>query len=399
MIRSPTLEGGSMQSHCQQRFSTVVWSVVFSLGLTLALSANVFAQGTASAAISGVVKDKNQAAISNASVTITNKSNGLSRTTTTNDSGEYRIDFLPAGRYDIKVSASGFGEVAVENSEVLVGKTNHVDFTLEPGVQTASVTVTAGETDLVSREKTDISLNITPRDVQDLPLNGRDLGNLAYLAPGAKPVDSYDPTKRRISVFGINGSSGRNVNVTVNGIDNKDNTVGGPVMQFPLEAIQEFVISTARFSAVNGRSEGAAINVVTKSGASDYHGSVFYFLRDKKLNASEVSPSNTSIKSKPPFNRKQWGGSISGPLNIPRFGEGGPTHYHPENTFFFFALEHQKEATSIPVASDAFAELQLVQSLGAQPATVLPTPYKDWRVNARIDHTFNSKHSAFVSYS
>ena len=389
-----------MKSHCQQRFSTVVWSVVFSLGLTLALSANVFAQGTASAAISGVVKDKNQAAISNASVTITNKSNGLSRTTTTNDSGEYRIDFLPAGRYDIKVSASGFGEVAVENSEVLVGKTNHVDFTLEPGVQTASVTVTAGETDLVSREKTDISLNITPRDVQDLPLNGRDLGNLAYLAPGAKPVDSYDPTKRRISVFGINGSSGRNVNVTVNGIDNKDNTVGGPVMQFPLEAIQEFVISTARFSAVNGRSEGAAINVVTKSGGSDYHGSVFYFLRDKKLNASEVSPADPNIESKPPFNRKQWGGSISGPLHLPRFGEGGPTHYRTgDKTFFFFALERQNEATSIPVASDAFRELLLVQNLGARPAEVLPTPYKDWRINARVDHTFNSKHNVFLTYN
>jgi hypothetical protein len=82
-------------------------------------------------------------------------------------------------------------------------------------------------------------------------------------------------------------------------------------MQFPLEAIQEFVISTARFSAVNGRSEGAAINVVTKSGGSDFHGAGFYFLRDKKLNASEVSPSNTSITSKPPFNRKQWGGSIA----------------------------------------------------------------------------------------
>ena len=389
-----------MKSHCQQRFSTVVWRVVFSLSLTLALSANVLAQGTASAAISGVVKDKNQAAISNASVTITNKSNGLSRTTTTNDSGEYRIDFLPAGRYDIKVSASGFGEVAVENSEVLVGKTNHVDFTLEPGVQTASVTVTAGETDLVSREKTDISLNITPRDVQDLPLNGRDLGNLAYLAPGAKPVDSYDPTKRRISVFGINGSSGRNVNVTVNGIDNKDNTVGGPVMQFPLEAIQEFVISTARFSAVNGRSEGAAINVVTKSGGSDYHGSVFYFLRDKKLNASEVSPADPNIESKPPFNRKQWGGSISGPLHLPRFGEGGPTHYRTgDKTFFFFAIERQNEATSIPVASDAFRELLLVQNLGARPAEVLPTPYKDWRINARVDHTFNSKHNVFLTYN
>jgi hypothetical protein len=345
------------------------------------------------------VQDKNQAVVANASVKSTNKSNGATRTTTTNDAGEYKIDLLPAGKYDLKISASGFGEVLVENAEVLVGKTNNIDVTLDPGVQTANVTVTAGETELVSKEKTDVSLNITPRDVEDLPLNGRDLGNLAYLAPGAKPVDSYDPTKRRISVFGVNGSSGRNVNVTVNGIDNKDNTVGGPVMQFPLEAIQEFVISTARFSAVNGRSEGAAVNVVTKSGASDFHGSAFYFLRDRKLNASEVTPSNQSIKSKPPFNRKQWGGSISGPVSIPHFGEGGPTHHDVPNTFFFFALERQNESTSIPVAADAFAELNLVTGLGARPATTLPTPYKDWRVNARIDHTFNSKHSLFASYN
>jgi hypothetical protein len=379
---------------------TIVFRLVLILGLALLACGNLFAQVTASGTIAGSVKDKNDAVVSNATVTITNKGNGQSRTATTNDKGEYRVDFLPAGRYDIKVSASGFGNVGVEDAEVLVGKTNNFEFTLEPGVQTANVTVTAGEADLVSRDKTDVSLNITPRDVQDLPLNGRDLGNLAYLAPGAKPVDSYDPTKRRISVFGINGSSGRNVNVTVNGIDNKDNTVGGPVMQFPLEAIQEFVISTARFSAVNGRSEGAAVNVVTRSGSSDYHGSVFYFLRDRKLNAGEVSPANQAIKTKPPFNRKQWGGAISGPLHLPRFGEGGPTHYQTgKKTFFFFALEHQKEATSIPVASDAFAELQLVQSLGARPAAVLPTPYKDWRINARIDHTFNDKHSIFATYS
>ena len=388
-----------MNSDRQDRFSTFLWRLLITSSFILLLCANVSAQITASGAISGTVKDKNQAAIANATVTITNKSTGRSRTAQTNDGGEYRVDLLPAGKYDIKIAATGFGDVAVENSEVLVGKTNNFDFTMEPGVQTASVTVTAGEAELVSREKTDVSLNITPRDVEDLPLNGRDLGNLAYLAPGAKPVDSYDPTKRRVSVFGINGSSGRNVNVTVNGIDNKDNTVGGPVMQFPLESIQEFVISTARFSAVNGRSEGAAVNVVTKSGSSDYHGAVFYFLRDKKLNASEVSPSNQSIETKPPFNRKQWGGSISGPLHLPRFGEGGPTHYKNNDTFFFFALERQNEATSIPVASDAFAQLLLVQPLGARPATVLPTPYKDWRINARIDHTFNAKHSMFVSYN
>ncbi len=371
----------------------------FALSMLL-LSSFALGQGTSSSALSGTVVDKNSAVIKGASVTVTNKATGQSRTATTNDSGEYRFDLLPAGLYDIKVSASGFGDATSEGLNLLVGKTTSLDFTMSPGVQTANVTVT-GEAELVNREKTDISLNITPRDIQDLPLNGRDLGNLAYLAPGVKPVNSYDPTKNRIAVFGINGSSGRNVNVTVNGIDNKDNTVGGPVMQFPLEAIQEFLISTQRFSAVNGRSEGAAVNVVTKSGGSQYHGSAFFFVRDKKLNATEVDATTGLPKTtKPPFNRKQWGGSVGGPVYLPRFGEGGPTHYSLNHkTFFFFALERQAEATSNPVAADALSELKLVQFLGAVPVDVIPTPYHDWRINARIDHTLNSKHSMFFVFN
>lgn len=366
---------------------TRVVSVVILVGCSCAAA---FAQATASASLSGTVLDKNQAAIKGATVSATNKATNQTRTVTTNDNGEYKIDLLPAGSYDIKFSASGFADLTSENVQVLVGKTNSVDVNMAPGGVTGTVTVTAGETELVSKEKTDISINVTPRDVQDLPLNGRDLANLAYLAPGAKPVDSYDPTKNRLAIFGVNGSSGRNVNVTVNGIDNKDNTVGGPVMQFPLESIQEFVISTQRFSAVNGRSEGAAVNVVTKTGGTKFHGSAFFFLRDKKLNARAVSDFTTGAKetTKPPFNRKQFGGSIGGPIN-----KGD----HP--SFFFFAWERQKEAVSIPVAADALAELNLVTSLGAQPSSTIPLPYKDTRWNARIDHTFNSRHNMFISYS
>src|SRR5215472_16910711 len=120
-----------------------------------------------------------------------------------------------------------------------------------------------------------------------MPMVGRDVANLAYLAPGVKATDSYDPTKNRYAILSVNGQSGRNVNVTINGVDNKDNTVGGPVMQLPLEAVQEFVISTQRFSAANGRSEGAAINMITKSGTKDYHGSVFGYFRDTNLNTNE----------------------------------------------------------------------------------------------------------------
>lgn len=376
-------------------FSCVGRVLLLSLIVLVGCAAPLYAQANSSSSLQGTVKDVKEALIPGATITATNKANGLSRNATTNESGEYRIDLLPAGVYDIKVTATGFGDVLSKDVELLLGKTSTLDFSMSPGASTATVTVTS-DVPLVDQQKTDISVNITPREVQDLPLNGRDLGNLAYLAPGAKPVDAYDPTKRRIAVFGVNGSSGRNVNVTVNGIDNKDNTVGGPVMQFPLEAIQEFVISTQRFSAANGRSEGAAVNVVTKSGSSQFHGAVFYFLRDRKLNAAEVDPP-TGKKTKPPFNRKQWGGSIGGPLYLPRFGEGGSSiNTGPgQKTFFFFAVERQNEATSIPVAGDAFSELSLVQFLGAQPATVLPTPYRDWRFNGRIDHTFNSKHNIF----
>ena len=145
--------------------------------------------------------------------------------------------------------------------------------------------------------------------VQDLPLNGRDFVNLAYLAPGAKPVDSYDPTKQRVGVFAVNGGAGRNVNVTVNGIDNKDNTVGGPVMQMPLESIQEFNISTQRFSAANGRSEGAAINVITRSGSNTPHGSLFFFGRNEALNTQNALESEKS-----PYSRQQFGGSVGAPI-------------------------------------------------------------------------------------
>ncbi len=204
-----------------------------------------------------------------------------------------------------------------------------------------------------------------------MPLNGRDMGNLAYMVAGAIPVISYDPTKNRIGIFGINGSGGRNVNVTVNGIDNKDSTVGGPVMQLPLTAVQEFNISTQRFSAANGRSEGAAVNVITKSGKNKFHGDGYFF--------------DTSSPT-PQFERQQFGGDFGGPIA-------------KDKLFFFGALERAREHTSIGVTQEAFNQLSLVKQFGAQPAPVIPTPYFDWRYNGRMDYVISSKHTAYLSYT
>lgn len=357
----------------------------FLIALTLLLvvlgSGNLFAQATASATLQGTVLDKSGAVIPNAEVKVTSKDNGSVRTATSGAEGTYRFDLLSAGTYEVRITSKGFATAAYEGVELSVGRTTTIDASLTPSQQAEVITVEASGAALVDVQKTDVSRPITQTDIQELPLNGRDFMNLAVLAPGAKAVDSYDPTKNRIGVFATNGSSGRNVNVTVNGIDNKDNTVGGPVMQLPLEAIQEFNISTQRFSAANGRSEGAAVNVITKSGGNDFHGSAYFFGRNESLNTK-----NALEDEKAPFLRQQFGGSIGGPVK-------------KDKTFLFFALERTREETSISVDPSAFKELSLVKSLGANPASVIPTPYYDWRYNGRLDHRFNEKNNLVLSYS
>src|SRR5262249_50345723 len=285
---------------------------------------------------------------------------------------------------------TGFSKVSVHAVEVAVGKATTVNVTLEPGKLTDVITVEGQMIPLADVTRTDVSLAITPSQVQELPLNGRDFANLAFLAPGAKPVNSYDPTKNRIAVFGISGSAGRNVNVTVNGIDNKNNTVGGPVMQLPLEAVEEFNISTQRFSAANGRSEGAAVNVITRSGTNSPHGSLFFFERDTALTANDYF-SKQAGNDTPPISRQQYGGSAGAPIKKDR-------------TFVFFALERGREETSLGVTGAAQKELGIAAASipGAYKPTVaaiIPTPYRDQRYTGRLDHKINSNNSFFVSYN
>src|SRR5690242_12923165 len=283
----------------------------FKLSLLMALMvalccANSFGQATASGTILGTVTDKSGAVVTGAQVDAVNVATGARRSMTTGDTGNYRFDLLPVGRYNVKVTKPGFAAYS-STFELLVGQNATVDAVLNPGGTNEIVEVTSSAP-LVDVAKTSVSQSITPTEVQELPMLGRDVANLAYLAPGVKATDSYDPTKNRYAILSVNGQGGRNVNVTVNGIDNKDNTVGGTVMQMPLEAVQEFVISTQRFSAANGRSEGAAINVITKSGSNDIHGSAFGFFRDQALNADQTQPDPNSPSgfksSNPPYSRQ-----------------------------------------------------------------------------------------------
>jgi outer membrane receptor protein involved in Fe transport len=245
-------------------------------------------------------------------------------------------------------------------------------------IEVASATV------MIDVSKTSVSQEVTPSEVEELPLLGRDAANLAFLVPGVKQADSFDPTKNRSAVLSVNGNIGRDVNITVNGIDNKDSTVGGTVMQLPLEAVQEFLISTQRFSAANGRSEGAAINMITKSGTNAFHGSAFSYFREKQFNANETSPDGT--ESNPPYSRQFFGGSVGGPIKRDRL-------------FTFFAYERQREDTSISESGKSYTELTDATAVGAVPAASIPTPFYENRYNGRLDYKFSDKETAYVSTS
>ena len=350
----------------------------------LAGAGSLLAQATTTGNIIGSVTDTTGAAVASATITATNRGTNAQRTTTTNGSGQYRFDLLPVGSYTIKAEAPGFSTAQATGLDLLVGTTLSANLPLQAGQVTTSIEVSTGN-QLVDTEKTDSSTAVTPQQITDLPINGRDFANLAILAPGVKLVDSYDPTKNRYAVYAVNGSSGRNTNTTVNGIDNKDNTVGGAVMQLPLEAVQEFKISTSRFSAENGRSEGAALNIVTKSGTNKFHGSLYGFFRSQAIQTNNAI-SEQGGQSKPDYSRQQYGGAFGGPIRR-------------DKDFGFFAYEGLRERSSLAVTDLAFQELTLAAPLGAVPAHTIATPFDEKRYNGRLDHVINDKERVYFSYS
>src|ERR1700744_2703 len=325
-------------------------SLVLAVLLCLIATTPAFSQATADGAVVGVVTDASGAAIPGATVTASNKASNTERSTTTNSSREYRFDLLPPGSYVIPAVASGFSSPATSPLSLQVGSTITANMPLQPGGVNTTIEVQASNV-LLDAEKTDSSTNVTPQQVQDLPINGRDFANLAILAPGVKLVDSYDPTKNRYAVYAVNGTSGRNTNPTVNGIDNKDNTVGGAVMQLPLEAVEEFKISTNRFSAENGRSEGAALNIVTKSGTNQFHGALYGFFRSQALQTNNAIAEQAG-QPKPDYSRQQYGGAFGGPIR-------------KDKDFGFFTYEALRERSSLSVTDLAFQELTLAAPLGA----------------------------------
>jgi hypothetical protein len=377
----------------REKINQFVTTIVMVVLLLAAAPLQILAQTANTGVITGVVKDQTGAVVGGATVKAINKGTNFERKTTSSDSGVFEIPQLTPGEYRLEVEASGFSRYVQETVTVNVLSRVTLDAELRPTGSAEQVTVSGDAAPLVETGKTDVSGVINQRQLESLPVNGRSFASLAVLIPGATLQPSFDPTKARVGTFSVGGSTGRNLNITVDGGDNKDNAVGGILQNFTMEGIQEFALSTQRFSAANGRSGGALLSVVSKSGSNSLHGSAFGFFRHDALNTNaaklllEANPNtfaNPSEAVKPPFNRQQFGGSIGGP-------------FVKDKAFWFAAYERTRERGNSLVTGDAREQIGFLEPLGYQAVEFLPQPFNDHQYTVKTDfnvlnnHTFSAR--------
>jgi len=371
---------------------------VFLAILVLALSGTITplsAQTSNTGTVTGVVKDEKGGLVPGASVKLVNTGTNAERTVVTSSDGIYEITQLVPGNYRLEIEAKGFSKYIQDPVVVNVLQRTTVNADLKVGGIGETVTVTGESAPLVETTKTDVGGVIDQRRLENLPVNGRSFASLAILIPGATLEPSFDPTKARVGTFSVGGSTGRNLNITIDGGDNKDNAVGGILQNFSMEGIQEFALSTQRFSAANGRSGGALLSVVSKSGTNEYHGSAFGFFRDDRLNANApklLSEANSRLFPdpndivKPPFSRQQFGGSFGGPIK-------------KDKAFFFGTVEHTRERGNSIVAGVDRAQIALLEPFGYKAVQFLPQPFNDTQYTVKGDFNLSSKHTLVARFA
>jgi hypothetical protein len=320
------------------------------LFLLLILSISLFAQ-TSSGEISGVVYDPTGSVVAGVKITLTNPATNAVREVASNDSGLYAIAAIPPGVYTLKVEKTGFRAIERRNIEVLVGSASRIDLTLEIGELTNVVEI-AGGAPLLQSENSSIGTVIENRSVVELPLNGRNYLQLTSLIPGATTNGpSSSQGKQRMggqrNSFALN-VAGQRIHFnhySLDGIENTDLNFNSYMLLPSVDSIREFKVESGLFDAEYGRAI-AQINVSTKSGTNQYHGTFFEFLRNSALDAKNYF--DRPSEQIPPFKRNQYGLTVDGPVKLPRFGEGGPAIFDgKDRLFFLFNWEGLRERKAL----------------------------------------------------
>ena len=323
------------------RYRTTI--VVACAMLAMMLGATSSRAQTFRGSILGTVTDMTGAAVSGATVTIHNVETGIDRITTTSVDGSYLIPELPIGNYNVTVELNGFQKLVTNGVAVDIGAMRRVDVVLKPGQLSQQVVVSGENVPVVETSTDTLGGSFQNTQVEDLPINGRDYTKLLIMVPGtAGEPNGGGDSPGSYGLFSSNGSRGRSNNYLLDGTDmndgyrnlpaiNQGGVFGTPGTILPEDSIQELSVES-NFGAEYGRNSGAVVNIVTRSGGNDLHGSAFEDFRNAVLNARNFF--NTTAQPKDAFRNNQFGGAIGGPII-------------KDKTFFYGSYEGQREGMAI----------------------------------------------------
>ncbi|HKI00838.1 MAG TPA: TonB-dependent receptor [Thermoanaerobaculia bacterium] len=344
------------------------------------LSGSAFAQtDVTTSRISGTVEDSSGAPLPGVTVTATNSETGLVQVTVTEEQGFYRVLNLPTGTYTITAELDGFATATAPNVRLLLGSTPSINFTLQSGTVSESITVTADELPVVEVTNTQIGTTIQEEQIENLPSAGRDFKQLVLLTPESR----LDGERGNLS---LSGERGINTSITVDGVDYNNaffgGAAGGAENRAPLsisqESIKEFSVVTNGASAEYGRSGGGFVNIITKSGTNNLHGSLFYFNQPQSLIAN--FPDGTEPRDQ---EKTQFGGSLGG--SVVR-----------DKLFYFISYDNQDRSETIPILGGNLNSAVFAR----YPSLTSPSEYVQTQDGSvafgRLDYQMNPSHRFMI---
>jgi hypothetical protein len=350
---------------------------------------------TPNGSLRGLIQDTRGARVLSANVVLHLAATSQTRNAACDDRGEFRVEGLAPGRWEIRVSARGFAEGKAD-LQIAVSEIRDVVVTMKPAAVAESVSVEAHGSSIFAQPM-DVASQVhqgvvTRQDLEELPLAGRSFLNIAYLVPGTEPVEPSDPTKARITAVSTGGSSGLNNELSVDGADNSDDYIGGFLQSFSPDAIQEFSMRTAQEDADTGGTTAGSVVITTRSGTNDWHGEAAFYERAAALNA-RFPIENPAPGPKQPFSRQNYVATLGGPVKRNRL-------------WSFVSYEQMHEDASIaysPASLQQFDALARLAAEGLIPGVnsidvpnVVPIPFRDFLGSERLDWAQTSRSAWFL---
>ncbi|MCP9493099.1 MAG: carboxypeptidase regulatory-like domain-containing protein [Pyrinomonadaceae bacterium MAG19_C2-C3] len=399
--------------------------------LCFAAPLTTHAQDLDEATMNGRVTDPNGAPVPGATVTARLTTTGDERTATTGDDGRYRLIELQPGTYQVRVTATGFADTVQNFDEIISGQTVRNDVELTIGIAD-NVEVTT-EPPTIDITRTVVGGTITTEELESLPNVSRQALDFVFTLPGVteESLSTRDAAEDRATNaqstagqsrstpeeagnFALSGSPAYSNNITIDGLDNNDDRGSVERFQPSIETIEEVQVITNQFAAEYGRASGGRVNIRTRAGTNRFRGRGFYFFRDEALNANTFNNNRNGL-SRFPLQQHNPGFTFSGPVFLPRFGEGGKSYYNGrDRTFFFAGYEYDETLdttfidTLVPILSNPVYLLPTPTTLtgrrtednatGARAELApyfqtIPTPNTIQRFSARLDHRYTDKHN------